>query len=44
MTFDTSLLDQAIAQKQARREVMRQQTLAALLVLLDEQGSLFGLN
>lgn len=44
MTFDTSLLDQAIAQKQARRQAMRQQTLAALLALLDEQGALFGLS
>ena len=44
MSFDTHLLDKAIAERSARREALRQQLLAEVLRLLDELGPAYGLS
>lgn len=42
MTFDTSLLDEALSQQETRWERLRRETLKATLSLLDEIGPRYG--
>jgi predicted nucleotidyltransferase len=44
MSFDTYLLDEAVRSRGERREQLRQQTLAAVLRLLDELGPVHGFD
>lgn len=44
MTFDTHLLDAAIARQRARREQDRQQLLAEVMRLMDELGPRHGIS
>ena len=44
MPFDTSLLDQALAERRARCEKERQALLVRLLKLLDERAAEFGID
>lgn len=44
MPFDTSILDAALAQQRAERELERQQLLVRVLRLLDERAVAFGIQ
>lgn len=44
MSFDTSLLDAALARRKAQNEIQRQRLLAKTLRLLDELGPEYGIK
>ncbi|MFQ5578215.1 MAG: nucleotidyltransferase domain-containing protein, partial [Anaerolineae bacterium] len=44
MAFDTTLLDQAIAQRRAKAEIARRKTLADALNFLEQWGTQYGIR